>query len=55
VFLFWVLTTVLLYGAGLFAVYWVLRLAIRHALEDADIRRARTILESDEPEALDGS
>ncbi|MGR6321682.1 hypothetical protein Q2K19_17285 [Micromonospora soli] len=33
------LAAVLLYALGLFVLYWVIRLAVRHAIEDADGRR----------------
>ena len=34
-----VLVTVLLWVLGLVALYWVVRLAVRHGIEDADRRR----------------
>ncbi|MEV6811016.1 hypothetical protein [Micromonospora sp. NPDC051296] len=34
-----VLTALLVYPLSLFVLYWVIRLAVRHAIEDADKRR----------------
>ncbi|GAA2716316.1 hypothetical protein Apa02nite_098930 [Actinoplanes palleronii] len=31
----------LIWGIGLFITYWIIRLAVRHALQDSDLRRAR--------------
>jgi hypothetical protein len=44
----WSLVVLLIYAVGLVAAvvipYWVIRLAVRHALVDTDDRRARTEL-----------
>ncbi|WP_281171000.1 hypothetical protein [Glycomyces tenuis] len=31
----------LMFAAGIAATYWIVRLAVRHAIEDADKRRSR--------------
>jgi membrane protein implicated in regulation of membrane protease activity len=36
------LVQLVIFAALLFGAYWVIRLAMRHALEDADKRRSRT-------------
>ncbi len=33
---------ILVYGVAFLAVYWVIRLAVRHAIQDADKRRSST-------------
>ncbi|MFG2169137.1 hypothetical protein [Micromonospora chersina] len=35
------IAAVLLYVLGLLVLYWVIRLAVRHAIHDADQRRSR--------------
>jgi len=35
------LAAVLFYALSLFVLYWVIRLAVRHAIQDADKRRSR--------------
>jgi cytochrome c biogenesis protein CcdA len=35
------LVVLLVYAVGLAILYWVIRLAVRHAIKDADDRRAR--------------
>jgi hypothetical protein len=41
------LVVLLLYAVGVAILYWVIRLAVRHALMDADDRRARAVLEAE--------
>ncbi|MFE9651661.1 hypothetical protein [Micromonospora sp. NPDC006431] len=40
-----VVATALVYALSLFVLYWVIRLAVRHAIEDADKRRSREWVE----------
>lgn len=36
------LIQLIIFAALLFGAYWVIRLAVRHAIEDADERRSKT-------------
>jgi hypothetical protein len=37
-----ILLVLLGYAVGVIILYWVIRLAVRHAIQDADERRSRT-------------
>ena len=39
----------LIWGLGLAALYWVVRLAVRHGIEDADRRRNRPAYRASSP------